>query len=67
MMDRFMVRGSHGFIQWMLDLRTYGLKIYYNITIEGYVDWVEDQIVYKQMQFTMSEFRSMVYGLVERT
>ncbi|PVH96324.1 hypothetical protein DM02DRAFT_687969, partial [Periconia macrospinosa] len=28
MMDRFMVRGSHSPMQWMLDLRTYGLKIH---------------------------------------
>ena len=28
--DAFMVRGTQGPIQWMLNLRTYGLKIYYN-------------------------------------
>ena len=67
MMDRFMVRGSHGPMQWMLDLRTYGLKIHYNTTTEGHVDWDGDRIVYKQVQFTMSDFRSMVHGLVERT
>ncbi|KAF7441544.1 hypothetical protein A1F99_141520 [Pyrenophora tritici-repentis] len=35
MMDRFMVRGSHSPMQWMLDLRTYGLKIHYNTTTRG--------------------------------
>jgi hypothetical protein len=30
MMDWFMVCGSHSPMQWMLDLRTYGLKIHYN-------------------------------------
>ena len=67
MMNRFMVRGSHELMQWMLDLRTYGLKIHYNITIEGHIDWVKDQILYKQVQFSMSNFRSTVHGLVERT
>jgi hypothetical protein len=38
MMDKFMVRGSHGLMQWMLDLRTYGLKIHYNTTSRGHVE-----------------------------
>jgi len=28
MMNRFMIQGSHSLMQWMLDLRTYGLKIH---------------------------------------
>jgi hypothetical protein len=48
MMDRFMVRGSAGPMQWMLDLRTYGLKIHYNTTTSGHVQWNEAQaLVYK--------------------
>jgi hypothetical protein len=39
MMDRFMVRGSHGLMQWMLDLRTYGLKIRYNTMSRGHIEW----------------------------
>ena len=27
MMNRFMIRGSHSPMQWMLDLRTYGMRI----------------------------------------
>ncbi|KAK4999481.1 hypothetical protein LTR66_001501, partial [Elasticomyces elasticus] len=38
MMDRFKVRGSHGPMQWMLDLRTYGLKIHYNTTSRGHAE-----------------------------
>jgi RecQ family ATP-dependent DNA helicase len=67
MMDRFMVRGSHGPMQWMLDLRTYGLKIHYNTTSEGHIDWVGDQILYKSIQFSMGEFRGMIHGLVVET
>ncbi|TKA55481.1 hypothetical protein B0A49_13343, partial [Cryomyces minteri] len=67
MMDRFMVRGGHGAMQWMLDLRTYGLKIHYNTTSTGNVDWIGDQILFKNMQFGMAEFRSMVHGLVAET
>jgi hypothetical protein len=35
MMNRFMVRDSNSPMQWMLDLRTYGLKIHYNTTSRG--------------------------------
>jgi superfamily II DNA helicase RecQ len=64
MMDRFMVRGSHGPMQWMLDLRTYGLKIHYNTTSRGHVEWAgSDELLYKGLQFTMAQFRSMVHGL----
>ena len=63
-MDRFMVRGSHSPVQWMLDLRTYGLKIHYNTTSRGHVEWVgRDQLLYKSLQFTIAQFRSMVHGL----
>ena len=65
MMDRFMVRGSHGPMQWMLDLRTYGLKIHYNTTSRGHVEWKGyDELLYKDVQFNMAQFRSMVHGLV---
>ena len=67
MMDKFMVRGSHGPMQWMLDLRTYGLKIHYNTTAIGHIGWHgHDEILYKNIQFNMSQFRSMVHGLVEQ-
>jgi hypothetical protein len=64
MVDQFMVRGSHSPTQWMLDLRTYGLKIHYNTTSRGHVEWVgADELLYKSLQFNMAQFRSMVHGL----
>ena len=55
MMDKFMVRGSHGPMQWMLDLRTYGLKIHYNTSAQGHVEWVgRDELLYKDMQLNMA-------------
>jgi RecQ family ATP-dependent DNA helicase len=64
MMDQFMVRGSHSPMQWMLDLRTYGLKIHYNTTSRGHVEWVgRDELLYKSLQFSMAQFRGMVHGL----
>ncbi|KAK3078742.1 hypothetical protein LTS18_006726, partial [Coniosporium uncinatum] len=64
MMDHFMVRGSHSPMQWMLDLRTYGLKIHYNTTSPGHVGWKgKDELLYKEMNFTMGQFRGMIHGL----
>lgn len=55
-------------MQWMLDLRTYGLKIHYNTTLVGHVGWKRyDELLYKDLRFTMSEFRGMVHGLVMET
>jgi hypothetical protein len=49
----------------MLDLRTYGLKIHYNTTATGHIGWQgHDEILYKNVQFNMSQFRSLVHGLV---
>jgi hypothetical protein len=63
-MDRFIVRGTHSLMQWMLDLRTYRLKIHYNSTARGHVEWVgQDEMLYKDLQFNMAQFRGMVHGL----
>jgi hypothetical protein len=66
MMDDFMVRGSHGPMQWMLDLRTYGMNISFNTTREGHIDWQGNTILYQKIQFTMAEFRAMVHGIVAK-
>jgi superfamily II DNA/RNA helicase len=67
MMDGFMVRGSKGPMQWMLDLRTYGLKIHYNTTSRGHVEWCNgDELLYKKAQFNMAQFRGMMHGLIEQ-
>jgi hypothetical protein len=67
MMDRFMVRGSHGPMQWMLDLRTYGLKIHYDTTSRGHVEWTGDELLYKELHFSMAQFRSIVHGLASES
>jgi hypothetical protein len=67
MMNRFMVRGSHGPMQWILDLRTYGLKIHYNTTSRGHVEWTGDELLYKDIHFSMAQFRGMVHGLASKS
>jgi len=49
-----MVRGSHGPMQWMLDLRTYGLKIDYDTTSRRHMEWTGgDELLHKGLQFNM--------------
>jgi hypothetical protein len=63
-MDKFMIRGSHGLMQWMLDLRTYGLKIQYNTTSRGHVEWMgQGELLYKDLHFSIAQFCGIVHGL----
>ncbi|OQE33242.1 hypothetical protein PENCOP_c068G05484, partial [Penicillium coprophilum] len=65
MVIRFMVRGSQTPIQWLLDLRSYGLKVHFNSSNPGYITWTgEDRILYKDLHFTMRDFRAFIHGLI---
>ena len=48
----------------MLDLRTYGLRVYYKIINKGKVEWINNELLYKAIYFIMPEFRSFVYSLI---
>jgi hypothetical protein len=51
----------------MLDLRTYEMKVHFNTTAEGHIDWRRDTVLYKKIQFSMTDFRGMMYGLMTET
>lgn len=66
--DSFMVRGSQSPIEWMLDLRRYGLAVHFNTTTPGYVSWIgNDRLLYKDISFTMGEFRHFIHTMVSDT
>ena len=68
MMDGFMVRGCGSPMQWMLDLRSYGMKIAFNTTSAGHVNWRDgDTLEYKAAKFNKAEFRGMVGKLCQDT
>ena len=55
-------------MQWILDLRTYGLKIHYNSTTPGHVGWMgQDRLCYKELTFTMGQFKGFIHQLVSDT
>jgi hypothetical protein len=65
LVDLFMVRGTHTPMQWMLDLRTYALRVQMNSTSPGYITWMDtDRILYKEVHFSMGDFRGFIHGLV---
>lgn len=65
MVTRFMVRGTHTPIQWLLDLRSYGLKVHFSSSTPGHISWTgEDRLLYKDIHFTMRDFRAFVHGLM---
>ncbi|KAB8226794.1 uncharacterized protein BDW43DRAFT_305076 [Aspergillus alliaceus] len=53
MVQRFMVRGTHGPMQTLQDWRLFGMH--------------RDRLLYQYVQFTMGNFRRMVHGLVGAT
>jgi hypothetical protein len=56
-----MVRGTRVPMQWMLDLKTYGLKIHYNTTSPGHVDWNDNEVLrYKGIDIRMDAFRGFI-------
>jgi hypothetical protein len=46
MVMRFMTTIEATPIKWILDARTYRLKIRYNTTVDGLVAWQDNQITY---------------------
>lgn len=64
MTNAFMVHGTATPIEWMLDLRRYGLKVHYNTPSDGHIGWEgHDQLSYKTIRFTIGAFRGFVHGL----
>jgi hypothetical protein len=42
-----MLRGTFSPLEYMLDIRSYGLKVYYSTTAEGYINWISyDELSY---------------------
>ncbi|KAJ2756187.1 hypothetical protein H4S06_003331, partial [Coemansia sp. BCRC 34490] len=65
MVKHFMVHGSHGLMQTLLDWRTYGMKVSFNTTSSGHIMWHgADELLYKDIHFTMGDFQGFIHGLV---
>lgn len=64
MTKTLLVRGTNTPMQWMLDLRTYALKVSFNTTQPGHVGWLgPDRLLYKHLSLTIGDLRGWVHGL----
>lgn len=62
----FMVRGTNSPLQWILDLRTYGMRVSFSTTQAGSVGWIgSDRLLYQQLSFTTGDLRGWIHGLVQ--
>ena len=51
-------------MQWLYCSRSYGFKIRYTTTTKGKIQWIGDDILYANIQFSMNQFWGIVYRLV---
>jgi hypothetical protein len=61
--SQYMFRGTFTPFDWMYELRAYGMQIARTTTSEGAVEWDGERLLYKDIQFTMTEFRAFIHGL----
>src|SRR5271168_4143325 len=52
-------------MQWIFKSRLHRFKIRYTTIAEGCIQWIEDDVLYQQLWFSMTQVRSMVHGLVD--
>ena len=52
-------------IDWIYKCRTYGMKIRYNTTVEGVIEWEGNRVGYQKTRFNIEQLRGMMHGLVE--
>ncbi len=64
MSQRFLMRETHSSIEWMLDLRSYEIKIVFNITQDDRMKWNDNLVLYREIQFIMIEFRTWIHDLL---
>lgn len=64
----YMAHGSATIFGWMLEVRAFGMAIARSNTNLGQVTWQEGDVLgYRDIQFSLSAFRSMLHSLVETT
>ena len=50
---------------WIIRLRSYGLKIRYNYTSSGQITWKDDEISLENITIDLTQIRSIVAGLID--
>lgn len=51
-------------MDWILETRTYGLRIRYSTTAGALIDWIGNEIIFQQLRFSMTELSGMMHSMV---
>jgi hypothetical protein len=54
-------------MDWIYKCRMYGMKIRYNTTAKGVIEWEGNRVLYQGICFNIEQLQGMVHGLVEET
>ena len=69
--ERFMTvvseKSEPGVMDWMFDLRTYGMRVAFTTPSPGVVDWVGEQVTYQRMRIGMNALGDMLHELARET
>ncbi|PNP44426.1 hypothetical protein TGAMA5MH_03816 [Trichoderma gamsii] len=52
-------------MDWMLETRTYGMKIRFTTTAGGVIDWIGDQIIFRRIRFSMAELSGFMHAVLQ--
>lgn len=64
MIRSFMVEDELVPMRWLFSTRRYGMTIQYTTTAPGSVHWEGETLSYRNVKFSMDQFRSWVHGLL---
>ncbi len=71
MANRFMTLTAYGGkptpMDALLRQKAFGFKIRFTTNAEGVIDWIGDTLLYSNIQFSMSQLRSMIHGMIAST
>ena len=54
-------------MSWLLQSRSYGMKIRYTTNAEGVIDWQGDRLLFGHVRFSISQLRGWIHGMVQAT
>lgn len=52
-------------MDWILDTRTYGMRIRFTTPGGGNIDWQEDCIIYRRLRFSMGQLSDLLHTVVQ--
>ena len=64
---QFLTVGIATLMDWALRLNLYGCGITKKTTMDGYINWIEDIVIFQDIELSMTDFRKLIHQLVKQT